>query len=74
MKLKKVDPRNFWMSDMFPNNFNHIVNNFFDNDVSEVSPSTSFFKPSTEIKESDDSFNVLMSIPGIKKELIFIDI
>ncbi|MFY0644022.1 MAG: Hsp20/alpha crystallin family protein [Bacteroidia bacterium] len=74
MKLKKIEPRNYWMSDLFPSNFNNLVNTFFDNDVSEVSPSTAFFRPSTEIKETDHSFDVLLSIPGIKKDEVSIEL
>ena len=74
MKLKKVEPRNYWMSDMFPTNFNRLVNQFFDENVSEMSPSQAFFRPSTEIKETDDSFNVNISVPGIKKDEIKIEL
>ena len=74
MKLKKVEPRNYWMSDLFPSNLNHLVNNFFDNDVSEVSPNTAFFRPSTEIKETGHSFDVLLAIPGIKKDEVNIEL
>ena len=74
MKLKKVEPRNYWMSDMFPTNFNRLVNQFFDENVSEMSPNQAFFRPSTEIKENDDSFNLNISVPGIKKNEIKIEL
>ncbi len=74
MKLKKVEPRNYWMSDMFPTNFNQLVNQFFDDNVSEMSPNTAFFRPSTEIKETDNSFNLSLSLPGIKKDEVKIEL
>ena len=74
MKIKKIGPRNYWMNDMFPSSFNSLVKDFFDNEVNEVYPSKAFFKPSTDITETDDAFELEISVPGIKKDEIKIEL
>ena len=74
MKLKKVEPTNYWMSDMFPTRFEDLVKSFFDSDVSEVHPREAFFRPSTDIKENDDRFEIVLAIPGIQREDVKIEL
>lgn len=74
MKLKKFEPRDYWMNDVFPSNFNSLVNSFFNQDVEETFPGHSFFKPSTDIMETEQSFEVNIALAGIKKEDIKIEV
>ena len=74
MKLKKMEPRNYWMQDVFPSNFNQLVNSFFNENVSEVHAGNAFFRPSTDIKETDTSFEVEIALAGIKKDDIKIEL
>lgn len=74
MKLKKFEPRDYWMNDVFPSNFNALVNSFFNQDVEETYPGHSFFKPSTDIKETENSFELNIALAGIKKDDIKIEV
>ncbi len=74
MKLKKIEPRNYWMQDVFPTNFNQLVNSFFNDNVNEVHAAESFFKPSTDIMETDNSYELNIALPGIAKKDIKIEL
>ena len=73
MKLKRFEPRDYWMNDVFPSNFNHLMNSFFNQDEENL-PGQSFFKPSTDIKETETSFDVDIALAGIKKDDIKIEV
>lgn len=60
------------MSDVFNSNFDHLVKNFFDNEVREEHPRA--YRPHTDITESEDAFSIALSLPGIKKEEIKISL
>ena len=45
------------MNDIFPSNFNALVNSFFNEDVEE-NRGFNAFRPSADIKETNDSFEL----------------
>ena len=73
MKLKRIEPTNYWMNDIFPSNFNALVNSFFNEDVEE-NRGFNAFRPSADIKETNESFELNIAIPGVSKEDIKIEL
>lgn len=73
MKLKKIEPTNYWMNDIFPSNFNTLVNSFFNEDVEE-NRGFNAFRPSADIKESNEAFQLKLAVPGVTKEDIKIEL
>ena len=74
MKIKKFEPRRYMTNEMFPVSFNHLIDQFFSDDLGEQGAGNSFFRPSTDIIETDDSYEVHLSLPGLKKEDIKIEL
>jgi HSP20 family protein len=56
----------------FPRNFGSLMTDFW-NDA-DFENSTNFFRPSVDILENDKAFEIHLSIPGMKKEEIKIDL
>jgi HSP20 family protein len=74
MKIKQFEPRHFMSNEHFPVSFNHLINRFFSDDVNEVGKSTNFFRPSTDITEDENAYEVHLSLPGLKKKDIKIEV
>lgn len=74
MKLKKFEPGHVMMNELFPSDFGKLVNRFFNDDVSEVSAANRFFRPSTDIQETESHYELSLSLPGMKKEDIKIEL
>ena len=74
MKIKKFEPRHFATNEVFPVSFNHLINRFFADDMENFSGGGSFFRPSTDIVETENSYEVHLSLPGMKKEDIKIEL
>lgn len=55
----------------FPRNFNSLFDNFFND---EVPTSNTFFRPSVDILEAEGKFEILLSLPGMKKDEIKLDL
>ncbi len=71
MTLMKIHPsRNLFRDNYLPKQFAHFMDSFFD----ESQPDVNFFKPQTDIVEKDGQFELLLSLPGMKKEDIKIDL
>lgn len=56
---------------MFPRNFMNVFEDFFGNDA--VVNEGVFFKPGVDIVETDNAFQILISLPGMNKEDIKVE-
>jgi HSP20 family protein len=51
-----------------------LVNSFFGSDVNEVSGNQAFFRPSMDLVEKADAYELTASIPGLQKEDVSIEL
>ena len=66
MVLIKSKPEHMMHTGVFPHNINSILNSFFEE--SRVKPNSINFMPQADIVEKTTSYEINMSLPGIKKE------
>ncbi|MBR9861519.1 Hsp20/alpha crystallin family protein [bacterium] len=74
MKIKQYQPGHFMTNDVLPVSFNHLINRFFSDEVNEMSEQKSFFKPSTDIIENEAGYELHLSLPGMNKKDIKIEL
>lgn len=67
-------PKSPFQDVFFPRSFNHLLDNFFGNDFQESPVMGNFFRPSAEVGETENSFSIRLSLPGMEKEHIQIEI
>ncbi|TNE81886.1 MAG: Hsp20/alpha crystallin family protein [Bacteroidetes bacterium] len=73
MTLVKMNPAKSFMNDrLFPSAFQTMFDELFENQSS--TERSAFFHPKTDIAESDKAYFVELTLPGIKKEDIQIEI
>ncbi|MFT4522327.1 MAG: HSP20 family protein [Bacteroidia bacterium] len=74
MTLTKVKPANSLFRDVwFPAGIDQWMNQFTSNEL-DTNHGNSFFKPSVDVVESEKVYNIHVSLPGVKKEDIKIDL
>lgn len=74
MTITKFKPSNHLLRDVFaPMGFDNFVSNFL-NESGENPAGNSFFKPTVDVVEHDHNFDIHVSIPGVKKEDITLDV
>lgn len=71
MNVTKYKPASFRG---FPSSFNDLFENFFGEGSDLQMSGEAFFRPSVDVVENDDAFEVHVAIPGIKKEEINLDV
>lgn len=75
MKITKYNPNRSLINDnFFPASFSSLMNDFFKTGDNELNLSNSFFRPHVDISENDDQFEIHLSIPGLDKNEISLDI
>lgn len=67
-------PKTHFQDVFFPRSFNHLLDNFFGTEYEGSLPSKSFFRPGAEIGETVTAFSIRLSLPGMEKEHIQIEI
>jgi len=70
MVLTKHNPSNL-RDVFFPRSLSSMFNEMWNEDMNET---TSFFRPSVDVLESESAFEIHLSIPGLKKKEISIDL
>lgn len=74
MTLTKFKPSTHVLRDVFsPMGFDSLMSNFF-TDNADMHAGNSFFRPTVDVVENEDNYDVHVSVPGVKKEDISIDL
>jgi len=72
MAITKYKPANNLRDVFFPRAFGSMFNDIWADE--ELSNSSNFFRPSVDILEEENQFEIHISIPGLKKDEIKIDL
>ncbi len=72
MVLIKSKPETLFNDSFFPGSFNSVLRTFFDEGRQETQAFD--FMPAADIVDHSDSFEIRMSLPGIKKEEVKISL
>lgn len=67
-------PKNHFQDVFFPRSFNHLLDNFFGNEFQDTPATNHFFRPGAEVGETDNAFSIRLSLPGMEKDQIQIEI
>jgi HSP20 family protein len=71
----KFKPANHFMKDVFfPRQFQSLSEQFFGDQSENAANSGVFFRPLSDISETEKSFEIHMALPGLNKEEIKIDV
>lgn len=74
MTLTKYNPSNGTSSELLtPWNFNSFLQSFFNDDV-QAERGMNFFRPEVDMIEHGDSFELTLTLPGVKKSDISVDV
>lgn len=72
MQITKYKPNQSFRDVFFPKPFNSLFNEIWNDEV--LQSSVNFFRPSVDVMETENQFEIHLSIPGLKKEEIKIDL
>lgn len=72
MQITKYKPNQNFRDVFFPKGFNTLFNELWNDEA--LQSSVNFFRPSVDIMETEHQFEIHLSIPGLKKEEIKIDL
>ena len=72
MAITKYRPSNHLRDVFFPRSFGSMFNDLWNDETAEQT--YNFFRPSVDVLEHDNSFEIHLSIPGMKKDEISIDL
>ncbi|MFN4083193.1 MAG: Hsp20/alpha crystallin family protein [Bacteroidia bacterium] len=71
--VKFKNNRDLLRDSLFPTEFNSLVDTLFNESLGKFERNV-FFKPRVDVKETENNFQLQITLPGLKKEEISIDI
>lgn len=71
--VKFKNNRELLRDSLFPTEFNSLIDTLFNDNVSKFERNV-FFKPRVDLKETEKEFQIQITLPGLKKEEINLDV